>query len=265
MQNESVSLLVSTSRRRRAKAWSRARQVAQQCNGTLVSPNGSVKERIEKYGASALYVVTDKREELRDSQGQSIFVHPGLFGARTKEGRRHPMIRALRGDADVTTDSLHVTDCTLGFAVDALVAAEVLHATVIGYEKSPVMQCLLESGLQRMANEGKIWSNAATRVQLRKSCAFELLENAAPKITDVVYLDPMMRHRRPSSPGYALFRQFSSHQKFTKDHLRAAAQVARQRVVMKIAARRQILPDGLTWHQRISGAAVDYLVHECGE
>ena len=263
MQKETTHLLVSTSRQRTQRAWNRAREVAAYCNGKLVLPHGPIQERLEKHAATALYVVTEKREELRDTRGQSIFVHPGLFGARAQEGRRHPFARAMAVDGNEMSTPLEVIDCTLGFAVDALVAAEVLNANVTGYEKSPVMQCLLESGLHRMAHEGKPWSKAAQRIQLKKECAFEFLEKAKADQSDVVYIDPMMRHQRVSSPGYELFRQFSAHQKFTEDHLRSAARVARKRVVMKIAARRQILPTGLKWHHRISGSAVDFLVHEC--
>jgi hypothetical protein len=259
------SLLVSTSRRRRPATWQRAKEVANRCGGMLIPPSGSVEERIENAGATALYVVTQKREELRDARGNCLFVHPGLFSSKMHYGKTHPLVRAVCGGKthfgdDVPADIL---DLTLGLAGDAMLLAGTLEVPVIGLEKSPVVHCLLQAGLRQMAEANASWSLAAKNIELRSGCAFELMEAKGEKLADVVTIDPMMRHPRASSPGYSLFRLFAEHKKWEADHLKAASRMARKRVVLKIASARKILPRGLTWHERVTGSAADFLVHEC--
>jgi len=125
------------------------------------------------------------------------------------------------------------------------------------------VHCLLEAGLRQMAGCHASWSPAAQAIQLRPGCAFDLMKTDSEKMADVVTIDPMMRHPRASSPGYSLFRLFADHDKWEENHLRAASRMARKRVVLKIASARKVLPRGLVGHERVTGSASDYLVHEC--
>jgi hypothetical protein len=210
-------------------------------------------------GATHFYVVGRHCDEVRTMAG-GFFVQPGLLTTKLVEGRRHPFARALlHEDASLTS----IVDGTLGLANDALHAACITGASVVGIEGSPVIASLLEEGLPRMAREGEAWSEAASRISLVHGRTVDVLRAMDSDSVDVVMLDPMMSKPKKSAPGFAGLREFAVHDRADGEVLHEAARVARRRVLLKLGKGAPMPPDAPYAFERAElGAHVIYFVHD---
>lgn len=201
---------------------------------------------LARHHAQVAYVVSKGVETLRGPDAE-LRTGPGMFHHVLDLGARHPLAKAL-GPAD------SLVDATLGLAKDALHAAELTGATVVGLERSPALAVLAEAGLRRLAQEGARWSPAAARIRVVEADAAEWL-SAHPDTADVVYLDPMFDAPLQAAPGFALLRHLAAPTGL-EALLGPALCAARRRVVIRLP-REASLPDGA---QRVRGQAVDYAV-----
>ncbi len=208
--------------------------------------------------AEAVYIVGRAKDEVVTKTGDAFFVQPGLFKMKVQEGARHPFLRALTADG---APVLTILDATLGFANDALHAAAGTGARVTGVEQGPVMQCLLEEGLPRLARGAGPLASAAARIELVRGEAGDVLRGLPAGAVDVVSLDPMMSRPKLGHPGMEPYRAFAITARATDDLLREALRVARCRVVLKLG-KGAPRPPALPWTRVVPGAHVVYLVCE---
>jgi hypothetical protein len=210
--------------------------------------------------ADVLYIVGTHHDELKPREGASCFVEPGLLKMKLQRGADHPMLRAVRGaDARVET----ILDGTLGLAHDAVFLAAALDAQVRGVEKSLPLALLLEEGLPRLART----LPAAGRVTVEHDDTLTVLQRAAPRSVDVVFLDPMMTREKGSSGTFGALRAFAWPERASDTLIAAAVAVARRRVVLKLGKGAPLPPiarvDGaLPFARAERGGRVVYHVYE---
>lgn len=128
---------------------------------------------------------------------------------------------------------LHILDATAGLGSDSFVMASI-GAQVTMCEQHPVVQCLLEDGLQRGLIHHDIMS-ICQRMQLVKLSAQTYLQQEKTEF-DVIYLDPMFPVRQKTAAVKKEMAIF--HHLVGEDHndgllLQLALQYARFRVVVK--------------------------------
>lgn len=227
-----MTLLITTVRAPDARLVKRAKTIAAKLD-VAYHPRGELPALQTIVAEHGVYVVGHRREEVVTAHG-TCFVQPGLFRMKVQQGDAHPLIRAISSSRSA---DLHILDCTLGLANDALHLSAVLGASVWGLEKSPLIECLLREGLPRMQQEGRAWSDAATRVRLVGDDAKAYLAMAPTSSFDVVYFDPMMRHPKRATPSLNALRDagLGCSEPLGEDVLAEAARVARARVVVKQA------------------------------
>lgn len=223
-------IVVTTSRTKVPSILGRAQSVAETIGAPYRKRRGNIQDvYVDEEWA---YVISAEREEIVHQTGRSFFVHAGLFGPKTQEGARHPLVRAVApgGRCD------RIVDATLGLAQDALHLAYVTGAEVVGTEASPIVHTLVTAGLARLRLAEGVRpfgvDVAARRVTARQTLADAHLQTLDDNSADVVYLDPMMPVPGASAPGFDLFRAFARPNAFEAEFFREALRVA-PRVIVK--------------------------------
>lgn len=250
-------IAVTTTRRRKEKLRPRARAIAAALGMPFLERTG-LAPLSEFHGFSWFYVVGHQRDEVVASDGKAFFVQPGMYRSKLAAGRQHPLIQACSPHGSVRT----VLDCTLGLAHDALHLAGALSLRVLGVEKSPVLQCLLEEGLRRLSLQSGPWSEAAQRIELRKTDSFSLLQQSPADAYDVVYFDPMMPYRLRATPAFERLREakLAAPDQPDAEILARAMEVARERVVVKQPKDAPLPP--MPVDRVVTGAHVQYAIVE---
>jgi hypothetical protein len=254
-------MVVTTSARPTLEQEQRAQLVAQRLGAPYQPRDRTVQRMRRELGLELAYIVRRDREEVQDPDHQ-LFLHPGMFYLKRKDGLEHPLLRALSPDGS-SPDV--VVDATLGMGGDAIHVANLLAPRrLIGLEQSPALYSLLEAGLPRLAAQGRGWSRGAARIEARGGDARHLLAQMEPDSAEAVYLDPMFETPLQSSPGFTLLRRLAVADPLDEALLAVACRVARARVVLKLPG--QALPPvslpGQPWNRRVRGRAVDYAVIE---
>jgi protein-L-isoaspartate O-methyltransferase len=181
-------------------------------------------------GASVL-VLAARRADLHE-RGRAFRASAGMAFLRVLRARRgeiDPLIAhaALRpGD--------QVLDATLGLAGDALVAASVTGATVVGLEKDGILAAFTQAALRRLSGHAR---EPGRRVQVILADHRSWLLDQADRSFDVVLLDPMFRRPGDAGPLFELLRAHGEHAPLDPATLREARRVARRGVLVKDAAR----------------------------
>jgi hypothetical protein len=209
-------------------------------------------------------VILKTHEELRHN-GQRAHVHPGLLYLKQRDGRHHPLLRAVAPEKAAPVLSL--IDATMGVAGDAIHIARILpEVSIMGCEASPVLHALLEEGLPRLrADASRPWSDAVRRIKALWVNAGDYLAGLSDDSVDVVYLDPMFTAPLAAPAGFTVVRQFALDQPPSLGLLDHARRVARMRVVVKIPGATEVppwRPPEPGWNRRVRGQAVDYLACE---
>jgi hypothetical protein len=149
------------------------------------------------------------------------------------------LVRAQKGEADPLTTAAglrpgdRVLDATLGLAQDALVAAEVTRAPVLGFEASSILSAFVVAALRRLPAAA---SEAAARVEVRCADHRAALRELPSRSFDVVFLDPMFRAAQEANPLFDLLRRHGEHAPLEPETLGEARRVARRGVLVKDAA-----------------------------
>lgn len=254
-------MVITTSARPTPQQEERARLLAQRLGAPYRERDRTVQRMRREMGLELAYIVRRDREELQDPEHQ-LFLHPGMFFLKRKDGLEHPLLRAISPTGEAPGV---VVDATLGMGGDAIHVASMLRPQrLLGLEQSPALYSLLEEGLPRLVAAGRGWSQGAARIEPRFGDARTLLAQMEPRSADVVYLDPMFETPLEASTGFTLLRRVAVSDPLDEALLAAACRVARQRVVLKLPG--QALPpvalEGLPWNRRVRGRAVDYAVLE---
>lgn len=255
-------LLVTQAHSAAAPLIHRAQQIAARLGARWVPRDRGIRTLLRRYGATLAYVVTHERESVEDG-AEALFLHPGLYYLKRTDGRDHPLVRAVAPREGV--DIRRVVDGTLGMCGDALHLAATLGAQIHGVEASPVLVCLAEEGLARIAAQRRRLAAAARAIEVSCDDTREALRGMAAGSADVVYLDPMFRAPLGSQPGFSLLRRLADPSPVDRALLVEALRVARRRVVLKVRGADPPPvedPPGPGWNRWIRGGAVDYFVIE---
>lgn len=249
-------LAVTTAYGAGADLEARARVVADRVGAPFRDRSQNLSRIRRETGADMLYVVGREREEVRAGRAR-LFVHAGMLAQRLRRGAGHPLARAIapRGVDNFT----RVLDGTLGLAGDALHIAALTGAEVEGFEASPVVACLLEDGLPRLARAGGRAGEAAARVRCRAVSADDGL-GGETKPADAILFDPMFPAPRRGPHGYEVLREIAARDAVS-ERLLARALALAPRAVVKVPGGAPA-PPCLRHARRISGRAVDYFVRE---
>jgi SAM-dependent methyltransferase len=149
------------------------------------------------------------------------------------------LVRAQKGEADPLTTAAglrpgdRVLDATIGLAQDALLAAEVTRAPVLGFEASSVLSAFVVAALRRLPAAA---TEAAARIEVRCADHRAALRELPSRSFDVVFLDPMFRAAQEANPLFDLLRRHGEHAPLERDALGEARRVARRGVLVKDAA-----------------------------
>lgn len=149
------------------------------------------------------------------------------------------LLRARRGETDplVAHAGLKagesVLDATLGLGGDALVAAGVTGAPVLGLEKDGVLGAFTQAGLRRLPGHGR---EPGGLVQVVRADHRSFLREQPGRSFDVVLFDPMFRRPGDAGPLFELLRAHADHAPLDAETLREARRVARRGVLVKDSA-----------------------------
>ena len=149
------------------------------------------------------------------------------------------LLRARRGEPDplIVHARLRPGDCvldaTLGLGGDALVAASVTGAPVIGLEKDGVLGAFTQAGLRRLPGHGR---DPGRLVQVVRAEHRAWMQGQPNRSFDVVLLDPMFRQPADAGPLFELLRAHAEHAPLAPETLQEARRVARRGVLVKDAA-----------------------------
>ncbi len=259
-----LRLVVTTSRKPTSAQLERVDTLTRRLGGVARRRDRAVDVLVSDESADGAYLILRTHEEVRVAAG-STHIHPGMIYLKQKNGRGHPLLRAVAPHGGAPVRAL--VDCTLGAASDAIHLAHILpDLTITGAESSPVLYALLEEGLPRLAGEsGRMWASAAARIDARHIDARQLLAAMPPDSVDVVFLDPMFRRAGKGSGGFSVVQALANHEPVDDAWLADAHRVARRRVVLKIDGAQPVpftAPPSPGWNRRVRGGAVDYLVCE---
>ena len=182
-------------------------------------------------------VVTLDRNMRLFVEEPALHWHPALALTRLRrlaEGRQDVFLSAVslrEGDSFL--------DCTLGFGVDMILAAQAIGESgeALGLEASPVIALLTEWGL---ANEAPDYNRKkapletiARRIQVLAGEASGFLKTQPDNRWDVVYFDPMFQVAQQKSSGINSIRPLACYKPFIEGTLAEALRVCSKRVVLK--------------------------------
>lgn len=161
------------------------------------------------------------------------FVTGAVAHRRKFGGGKGQMIAKAVGIKGSTRPS--VADVTAGLGRDSFVLAT-LGCEVQMVERSPIIHCLLESGLKLAQNDSET-ADIAVHMQLQHANSIEWLANVSDVLRpDVVYVDPMFPHTDKTAQvkkEMAVFRDVVGEDPDAEALLRAALDCAGYRVVVK--------------------------------
>ena len=105
-----VGLIVTTSKRPTDALEAVARAVAERCKSTFVPRKITRAKSVDwlcaQHNATAAYVVSRHRHELRVPGGGRAFVNPGPLHMFLRTGRNHPLIHALSPEGEPPVEHL---------------------------------------------------------------------------------------------------------------------------------------------------------------
>lgn len=178
-------------------------------------------------------IVVAQKGPLVNTPGGEYFFHLSMADLRIKNivnGQHDHMVSAMG-----LTAGMSVLDCTLGLATDSIVASFVVGATgqVLGLETSQVVAFIARYGLQHFQSDDSRLTEALRRINVEHTHSYKYLMNLPDNSYDVVFFDPMFRHPIHSSSNVKPLRYLADNSPLTKNTLKEACRVAKQRVVVK--------------------------------
>ena len=162
-----------------------------------------------------------------------LFFHPNTA---------HLRIRNLRsGEGDRLIDALKISngskvlDCTLGLGSDAIVESFVAGKSgkIVALEVNPLIAEVVSHGLKNFTDDSPHILQAMRRVDVINADCLDFLKTCLDNSFDVVYFDPMFRRPVHKSSGLNPIRPLADNRPLTKEVVREACRVAKNRVVMK--------------------------------
>ena len=194
---------------------------------------------LSQNGYQFLLVFTEERLELRQT-GKQVpgplyvdFVGGAVdYRRRHGGGRKQAIARAVGIKSGYLPT---IFDVTAGLGRDAFVLAG-LGCRVHLYERSPIINALLEDGIKRAESSNEIGAIVRERMLLTFGDSRVLLLHLQDEKPDVVYLDPMYPHRTKSvlvKKEMRYLRALVGDDQDAPELLAKALQYAQKRVVVK--------------------------------
>ena len=201
--------------------------------GLRAEPRGgrTLTHLLEDANGAPVLVLASRRADLYEN-GHTYRATVGIAFLR--------LLRERKGEPDPLT--VHaglrpgdaVLDATLGLGGDALVAAHVTGARVVGLESNRVIAAFTQAALRRLPRHGR---GPGARIEVILADHREWLRRQPTGSFDVVLLDPMFRRAGDAGPPFELLRAHAEHSRLDVETLREAQRVARRGVLIKDAAR----------------------------
>lgn len=211
-------------------------------------------------------IVVAQKGPLVNTPGGDYFFHLNMAQLRIKNlenGKHDHMVSAMS-----LKPGMSVLDCTLGLATDAIVASFVTGPTgsIVGVEKSPIVAFIARYGLEHFITDEKGITEALRRIEVRQAHSYKYLTTLADNSYDIVYFDPMFRQPIYSSSNVKPLRYLADNSALTKNTLKEACRVAKQRVVVKESSKsNEFTRLGITAIYGGKYSSVHYGVIEIGE
>lgn len=225
------STIITTGHKSSLKSYALARQIASEWKLPFVDrENHSLQYFLDQ--TEAVVVVTDHGPVIQTTMG-SHFFHLNLAELRIKNiqnGKHDHMVQAMQ-----LQTGMSVLDCTLGLAVDAVVASFVLgdQGRLTGLESSYLLAKTAEYGLQNFVNIDENVTAALRRITVHIVDYEDYLSDLPDNCYEVVYFDPMFRYPIKSSSQLNPVRTLTNSNALSRKILAEALRVASQRVVIK--------------------------------
>jgi len=257
-------MIVTTTKQADPNSEKRAREVATFCAMPFVKRTDSVSRLLRRNNADTAYVVGPEKVDIRQGE-HKIMVNASMYQLTAAAGRAHPLLHAVSPQDRPPVKS--ILDATLGLAKDAIQLGGILGAQITGLECVPVLTCLAEDGLKRLAKQERAWAAAASQIVVHCTEATAWLKAQSAESFDAVYLDPMFEYKLNAPPGISLLRQLVMAQPLSIELLNEAIRVARERVVVKVPKEtypREYGPDPSLWNRVLFGKRIQYVVVEKG-
>lgn len=228
-----MNFIVTTIRKPTEAVETFAKEISLKLGGNFVAREDLSFDALKTiHGAENILLVKKNSLSVVTAEGE-LFFHPNTA---------HLRIKNLRGgDGDRLIDALKISsgskvlDCTLGLGSDAIVESFVAgkFGEVVALEVNPLIFEVVSHGLKNFSDDSPHILQAMRRVEVINVDYGEFLKTCADNSFDVVYFDPMFRHAVKKSSGINPIRPLADNRPLTKEIVREACRVAKNRVVMK--------------------------------
>ncbi|MBD3878482.1 MAG: class I SAM-dependent methyltransferase [Quinella sp. 1Q5] len=225
-----MNFIVTTIRKPTEAVETLAKEISLKLGGQFVKREDLSFDALKTiHGVENILLVKKNSLSVVTSEGE-LFFHPNTA---------HLRIKNLRGgEGDRLIDALKISagskvlDCTLGLGSDAIVESFVA-GKVVALEVNPLIAEVVSHGLKNFSDESPHILQAMRRVEVINVDCGEFLKICADNSFDVVYFDPMFRNPIKTSSGLNPIRPLADNRPLTKEIVREACRVAKNRVVMK--------------------------------
>ncbi|MDA8441892.1 MAG: class I SAM-dependent methyltransferase [Peptococcaceae bacterium] len=223
----------------------KAREIAASLNCLFAERGEHTLEFFKDEFASAILIIVGDTRIVARVGNSELFFHPSMSLLRLMNHAKGQVDRMA--EAMALKPGMHVLDCTLGFASDALVASYLTGPTgsVTGVEASPLAALLVRMGVNEYTvrvhdglerHKAQVLAalpGAMQRIKVINMHHLDFLLAAKSKSFDIVYFDPMFRKPRTESASMAPLRGLALPDPISVSSVQAAMRVARRRVVLK--------------------------------
>lgn len=161
---------------------------------------------------------------------EKLTFHPGMAVARlrlAKDGHEEPLYKAIE-----PFSGMHILDCTLGLASDAVSMALYIgdEGKISGLEASKALYIITDYGLKNYAANNKKIAQAIKKISVRNERYEDFLAQSEEHF-DVAYFDPMFDHGLYKSSGINALRPFADYTQLSQETLEQALRIAPKAVV----------------------------------
>ncbi len=218
--------IVIPSRRANPEAIALAQEMARFLDWKFEPYGGSITQARKRNQVDFSIVVSQKKVRLTWADGEFQH-HPGMAIYRIGNARPSPFIAALRPRWGERT-----LDTTLGFGRDAMQVADRTEASVLGFERNPVMALLTDLGLSKLKGTRR-FRKVCPRITVTRGDGYRFMKNCHRGQFDLVLLDPMFPAPVQGSRDMEVLHKLVQVEEFDHEVLRDAARVARRRAVLR--------------------------------
>jgi hypothetical protein len=193
----------------------------------------SIQSLQKETNSDCIVVGKDRLELFHKTAIHPFFFHPNSAMFRIKrlaKGEHDPFAEASQLSKGMT-----FLDCTLGLASDSIVASYLVgdEGMVTGTEGQKFLAYMVREGLKTWDSELPSMNEAMARIKVIHSRAIDFLKTMPDNSIDCVYFDPMFEDSIFESDGIKALGQFALYEDLTKETIKEALRVSKNRVLLK--------------------------------